>query len=67
MKNTFAATLDGDLKNILMPVSGTTKFKEASLDRNNIPLSVYDNLIKAVHENLDAMYKYMDIRKRAWD
>ena len=38
---------------------------EASLDRNNIPVSVYENLIKSVHNNLDSMYKYMDVRKRA--
>ena len=30
-----------------------------------IPLSVYDNLIDAVHKNLPSMHKYMEIRKRA--
>lgn len=67
LKNTFAATLDGDLKKNIFNarIRNYKNSREASLDRNNIPLSVYDNLIKAVHENLDAMYKYMDIRKRA--
>ncbi len=36
---------------------------EASLDENNIPVLVYDNLINSIHDNLDSMYKYMDIRK----
>lgn len=67
LKNTFAATLDGDLKaNIFnAKIRNYKNTREASLDRNNIPLKVYDNLIKAVHENLDTMYKYMEIRKRA--
>ena len=66
-KNTFAAILDGDLKNNIFNanIRNYNSTREASLDRNNIPLTVYDNLIKAVHDNLDAMYKYMDIRKRA--
>ncbi|HZJ99980.1 MAG TPA: oligoendopeptidase F [Tissierellaceae bacterium] len=66
-KNTFAAILDGDLKNNIFNsnIRNYNSTREASLDRNNIPLSVYDNLIKAVRDNLDAMYKYMDIRKRA--
>lgn len=66
-KNTFAATLNGDLKNNIFnaKIRNYKSTREASLSRNNIPLSVYDNLIKSVHENLDSMYKYMDIRKRA--
>ncbi|MDR7870750.1 MAG: oligoendopeptidase F [Tissierellaceae bacterium] len=66
-KNTFAATLDGDLKNNIFNarIRNFKNTREASLNTNNIPLTVYDNLIKAVHENLDTMYKYMEIRKRA--
>lgn len=37
---------------------------EASLYGNKIPVSVYENLVSAVHSNLPAMYKYLDIRKR---
>lgn len=67
LKNTFAATLDGDLKKNIFNanIRNYKSTRQASLDRNNIPLTVYDNLIKAVHENLDTMYKYMEIRKRA--
>lgn len=38
---------------------------EMQLSDSNIPVSVYDNLIEAVHEYLPAMYKYVGIRKRA--
>lgn len=37
---------------------------EMQLFDSNIPVSVYDNLIEAVHEYLPAMYKYVNIRKR---
>jgi len=38
---------------------------EMQLFDSNIPVSVYNNLIEAVHEFLPAMYKYVKIRKRA--
>ncbi|MBQ2747724.1 MAG: oligoendopeptidase F [Firmicutes bacterium] len=37
---------------------------EAALAGDNIPKSVYTNLIKAVHDGLPAMYKYMELRKK---
>ena len=36
----------------------------SSLDADNVPLAVYDQLIASVHANLDQMERYMDIRKR---
>lgn len=66
-KNTFAASLNGDLKKNIFnaTVRNYKSSREASLDQNNVSLSVYDNLIKSIHNNLDSMYKYMAIRKRA--
>src|SRR5690606_33984553 len=29
------------------------------------PVSVYDNLIKAVHDNLSTVHKYLEVRRRA--
>lgn len=37
---------------------------EASLDLNNVPTSVYLNLIEAVHANLDKMHRYVRLRKK---
>lgn len=66
-KNTIAATLNSSIKKDVF-FSRVRKYAstlEASLDDNNIPLSVYDNLIETVSQNLDAMYKYVALRKRA--
>lgn len=38
---------------------------EAELFSDNVPVSVYDNLIKAVHANLETVYHYMEVRRRA--
>ncbi|MEO8286456.1 MAG: oligoendopeptidase F [Chloroflexota bacterium] len=38
---------------------------EAALFRDNIPVSVYDNLISAVHDRLPLLHRYMEMRKRA--
>ena len=37
---------------------------EASLFGDKIPISVYNNLIESVHDNLGALHRYYDIRKK---
>ena len=37
----------------------------ASLQPNNIPISVYDNLVEVVNRRLPLMHRYIDLRKRA--
>lgn len=66
-QNTFVSTLSGCIKGNIFnaKVRNYNSSLEAALDENNIPISVYDNLIASVHENLDAMHKYVDIRKKA--
>ena len=39
----------------------------ASLDGNNVPVSVYDSLISAVHDALPDMRRYLDIRRKRLD
>ena len=36
----------------------------ASLFEDNIDISVYDNLIKTVNDNLEGLYKYYDLKKK---
>ncbi len=38
--------------------------REAALFRDDVPVSVYDNLIASVHKNLPALHRYYDLRKR---
>lgn len=37
---------------------------QASLDRNNIPVAVYDQLIADVHKNLPVLHRYLRLRQR---
>lgn len=37
---------------------------EAATDRDNIPVSVFENLIKAADENLQPLHKYVGLRKK---
>ncbi len=69
LKNTFAAVLDGELKanKFFAEMRGYKNTMEASLDENNISVDVYNNLIATIHENMEPMYKYVKIRKRAMD
>lgn len=65
-KNTVAATLDAQFKQLRF-FAGARKYPstlEASLDVTEVPVSVYTNLIEAVHANLDKMYKYVALRKK---
>lgn len=65
-KNTFAAILDAHFKQLkfFADSRGYGSTIEASLDRTEVPVEVYHNLISAVHGNLDKMYKYVSLRKK---
>lgn len=66
-RNTIASTLNSSIKKDIF-FSKARKYessREASLDENNIPVSVYDSLIDAIGKNMDAMYKYVSLRKHA--
>jgi oligoendopeptidase F len=39
--------------------------REAALYSDNVPVSVYDSLVGSVRANLDSLYKYYDVRRRA--
>ncbi len=65
-KNTIAATLDAQFKQLRF-FAGARKYGstiEASLDRTEVPVEVYHNLISAVHDNMDKMYRYVALRKK---
>ncbi|MBQ7602211.1 MAG: oligoendopeptidase F [Lachnospiraceae bacterium] len=66
MKNTTAACLDGQFKGLVFyaDARGYKSTLEASLDETEVPVKVYHNLIQAVHENLESMYRYVRVRKK---
>ena len=65
--NTFAALYGGNVKQdqFMADVRGYESACHAALFRNNIPVSVYDSLIEAVHESLPTMRRYLDLCKEA--
>lgn len=66
-RNTIAATYATQVKADIF-FARARKYNsalEAALFRDNIPVSVYDNLINAVNERLPLLHRYMDMRRRA--
>lgn len=65
-KNTFAAILNAQVKSLQFNANARKYASplEASLDQTNVPVSVYHNLIEAVHQNLDKMHRYVRLRKK---
>lgn len=64
-RNTAAATLAAQAKQLWF-FAEARKYpsaRAAALDRTEVPESVYDNLIEAVHQNFPAMHRYTALRK----
>lgn len=65
-KNTSAALLSAQMKQLKFFAS-MRKYDNAlnaALDTTNVDPAVYYNLIEAVHENMDSMYRYVRLRKK---
>ena len=65
-KNTVAASLDAQFKQLrfFSEARNYPTTLSAALDGNEVPEAVYENLISAVHENMDKMYRYVALRKK---
>lgn len=65
-ENTLAATLSGSIQRDVYYARARNfpSAREASLFADDVPVTVYDNLIEAVHDKLPAVYKYLDVRRR---
>lgn len=66
MINTIGATYNYNTKTdvISARIRKYDSARQAALSGDNIPGEVYDNLIKVVNDNLPAVHRYMEIRKR---
>ncbi|MCD8362543.1 MAG: oligoendopeptidase F [Lachnospiraceae bacterium] len=65
-RNTLAATYRANVKQEVF-FAKARKYGsdlEAALDGSHIPVSVYDNLIDAVHGALPSLHRYMKLRKK---
>ncbi len=65
-KNTTAAFLDAQVKGLIFNAQAR-KYEStlhAALDETEVPVSVYNNLIEAVHSNLHYLHKYVELRKK---
>lgn len=65
-KNTNASILSGQVQQLIFHAK-TRKYDstlQAALDQTNVAVSVYHNLIEAVHNNMDKMHKYVALRKK---
>lgn len=65
-KNTLATTLTSSIKNFIFNAK-TRKYTcalESSLKPNNIPLEVYDNVVKTINDNLSSLHKYVSLKKK---
>jgi oligoendopeptidase F len=66
-RNTAAALLNGAVQSHVLTVKarGYDNCLSASLHGPNIPPEVYNNLVRAVNDNLDSLHRYQDLRRRA--
>ena len=65
-ENALAATLSGSVQRDVYyaKARGYPSAIEGALFSDNVPLKVYDNLIAAVRGRREAIYRYLDLRRR---
>lgn len=65
-KNTLAATYNYNTKTdvITARIRKYSSARHAALSGDNIPISVYDNLIDTVNSRLDLLHRYVEVRRK---
>jgi oligoendopeptidase F len=65
-RNTFASTLSGNVKkdNFNARIRKYDSARHAALAGNNIPESVYENLVNTVNDNLHLLHRYIKLRRK---
>ena len=66
LKNTLAASYVGEIKEnaFCTNVKKYNSTIERSLFNDNIELNVYKTLIDTIHDKMNLIYEYMDLRKK---
>jgi len=64
--NTFSSTLSGQVKqdNFNAKVRNYDSARHAALSANNIPETVYENLVNTINEHLPLLHRYIKLRKK---
>jgi oligoendopeptidase F len=65
-RNTLATMYSANVNSTMFQAK-TRKYNstlEAALDSNNIPASVYTNVIDTIHKNFDKMHRYVALKKK---
>ena len=64
-RNTLSASLAGNCRsaNFYATIHNYQDTLSASLAEDNIPVSLYDNLINAIHANLEPLHDYITLKK----
>lgn len=65
-QNTLAATLSANVNRDIFYARARRydSCLEGALDAYNIPVGVYDNVVRVVNENLEPLHRYMSLRKK---
>lgn len=65
-KNTFAATLTGNVKkhNVSARIRNYRSARHAAMSNNFIPENVYDQLVETIHNHLPVLHRYIALRKK---
>lgn len=66
LRNTIAGTLTGAIKRDVVSarLHRYPSALEASLDQDNVPVKVYEELIATVHRYLPQLHRYFDLKKK---
>ncbi len=66
VKNTLATSLNGKIKGgmFFAKARDFASAREAALFEDNIPVSVYDNVIDTVNSHLEPLHRYVSLKKR---
>lgn len=65
-KNTLSATLSTSIKRDIF-YANARKYPNAlsaALDADNVPVSLYDNVVGTINENLQPLHRYTELRRR---
>ena len=66
--NTLSAAFGANVKQAVFYAKARnyTSSRQASLSGNEVPESVYDNLVASVRKSLPLLHRYASLRKNSW-